>query len=76
MLAELGSLRSALARDYQKALNDILRPADAAPGAVHQAVARLHVPAILTTNYPYRDHAELPAILEELPRAAASLGSH
>lgn len=25
---------------------------------------------------PYRDHAELPAILEELPRAAAGLGTH
>ncbi|MFY0572661.1 SIR2 family protein [Archangium lansingense] len=51
MLADLGSLRAALDRDYQKALNDIFRPADAAPGAAHQAVARLGVRAILTTNY-------------------------
>ncbi|HZH17115.1 MAG TPA: SIR2 family protein [Archangium sp.] len=51
MLADLGSLRAALDRDYQKALNDIFRPADAAPGAAHQAVARLGVRALLTTNY-------------------------
>ncbi|WP_257461977.1 SIR2 family protein [Archangium lipolyticum] len=51
MLADLGSLRSALARDYQKALNDIFRPADAAPGMAHQSVARLGARAILTTNY-------------------------
>ncbi|WP_434391144.1 SIR2 family NAD-dependent protein deacylase [Melittangium boletus] len=36
---------------YQKALNDIFRPADATPGAAHQAVARLGVRALLTTNY-------------------------
>ncbi|WP_375769088.1 SIR2 family protein [Archangium gephyra] len=51
MLADLGSLRAALDRDYQKALNDIFRPSDAAAGAAHQAVARLGVRAILTTNY-------------------------
>ncbi|MCY1083181.1 SIR2 family protein [Archangium lansingense] len=51
MLADLGSLRAALDRDYQKALNDIFRPSDAAPGSAHQAVARLGVRAILTTNY-------------------------
>ncbi len=51
MLAELGSLCTALERDYQKALNDIFRPADAAPGAAHEAVTRLGVRAILTTNY-------------------------
>ena len=51
MLSELGSLRTALGRDYQKALNDIFRPADAAPGVMHQAAARLSVRAILTTNY-------------------------
>ncbi|OJT17291.1 hypothetical protein BO221_45020 [Archangium sp. Cb G35] len=51
MLADLGSLRAALDRDYQTALNDVFRPSDAAPGAAHQAVARLGVRAILTTNY-------------------------
>ncbi|MFE8603751.1 AAA family ATPase [Archangium violaceum] len=44
MLADLGSLRAALDRDYQEALNDIFRPSDAAPGAAHQAVARLGGP--------------------------------
>ncbi|OJT25555.1 hypothetical protein BO221_06695 [Archangium sp. Cb G35] len=51
MLAELGSLRAALTRDYQDALNDVFRPRNLAPGAVHQAMGRLGVRAILTTNY-------------------------
>jgi WD40 repeat protein/predicted amidohydrolase len=51
MVAELGSLRTILDRGYQDALNDVFRPADAAPGAAHQALARLGVRAMLTTNY-------------------------
>lgn len=51
MLSELGALQTALGRDYQNALNDIFRPADAAPGEAHRAVAALGVRAIITTNY-------------------------
>ncbi len=51
MLAQLGSLRAALGHEYPKALDAIFRPSDAAPGSVHQALARLGVRAILTTNY-------------------------
>jgi WD40 repeat protein len=51
MLAELGALCTALGRDYQNALNAIFRPADAAPGKVHEEIGRLAVEAILTTNY-------------------------
>ncbi len=51
MLAELGTLRTALGRDYQNALNEIFRPADAAPGVVHRAIGQLGARAILTTNY-------------------------
>ncbi|MGZ3461175.1 MAG: SIR2 family NAD-dependent protein deacylase [Archangium sp.] len=51
MLAQLGSLRTALGHDYPKALDAIFRPSGAAPGSGHQAVARLGLRAILTTNY-------------------------
>jgi hypothetical protein len=51
MLAELGTLRTALDRGYQNALNDIFRPADATPGLVHKIIAQLAAGAILTTNY-------------------------
>ncbi len=52
MLSMLGLLRTTLGQDfYQKALNDIFRPRDAKPGPVHQSVARLDIPAILTTNF-------------------------
>ncbi len=51
MLSEIGTLRTALRRDYQAALNAIFRPIDAAPGAAHRTVATLDVRAILTTNY-------------------------
>jgi hypothetical protein len=51
MLAELGSLKTALGRDYQRALNDIFRPENAAPGSVHRALCGLGVRAFLTTNY-------------------------
>jgi WD40 repeat protein len=51
MISMLGVLRTMLGRDYQKALNDIFRPKNAKPGAVHQAMARLGVRALLTTNY-------------------------
>ncbi|NOJ93314.1 SIR2 family protein [Corallococcus coralloides] len=51
MLAELGSLRTALDRDYQRALNEIFRPVKSAPGSVHRALCRLGVRALLTTNY-------------------------
>ncbi|QRN92995.1 SIR2 family protein [Archangium violaceum] len=51
MLAELGTLVTALGRSYQDALNDIFRPPNAAPGLVHHAIAHLRVGAILTTNY-------------------------
>ncbi|QQR43396.1 SIR2 family protein [Myxococcus xanthus] len=51
MLAELGSLRTALDRDYQKALNEIFRPVNSAPGLVHRVLCRLGVRALLTTNY-------------------------
>jgi len=52
MLAALGVLRSKLGRDfYQRALNDIFRPRDASPGAVHRIIAQLGVRAMLTTNY-------------------------
>jgi hypothetical protein len=59
MLAELGSLRSTLGRSYQQALDDIFRPRNPVPGAVHQAMARLGPSAILTTNYD--------PLIEELP---------
>ena len=62
MLSELATLRTALGRDYQAALNDIFRPASAAPGPAHRAVAALGVRAILTTNY---DH--LFELLHETP---------
>jgi len=51
MLAELGTLSTALGRGYQDALNEIFRPPDAAPGLVHDIIAQLGVGAILTTNY-------------------------
>ncbi|RJS16294.1 hypothetical protein DRW03_30580 [Corallococcus sp. H22C18031201] len=51
MLAELGTLVTALDRSYQDALNDIFRPPDVAPGVVHNVIAQLGVGAILTTNY-------------------------
>jgi len=51
MLAQLGTLRTTLGRDYPRALDTIFRPSDIAPGAAHQIVARLGVRAILTTNY-------------------------
>lgn len=51
MLAQLGALRSALARDYPNALDEIFRPSEVASGSAHHAVARLGVRAILTTNY-------------------------
>ncbi|PTL85049.1 SIR2 family protein [Vitiosangium sp. GDMCC 1.1324] len=51
MLAQLGALRTALGSDYPKAIDAIFRPSDIAPGSAHQAVARLGVRAILTTNY-------------------------
>lgn len=51
MLAELGALKADLGRAYQKALTDIFRPANAAPGSAHHAVAQLGVRAILSTNY-------------------------
>lgn len=51
MLAGLGALRRALGRKYANALRDIFRPPDAAPGAVHHAIARLALRAILTSNY-------------------------
>jgi WD40 repeat protein len=51
MLSDLGSLKTILGRDYQRALTDIFRPANAAPGAAHRAMAQFEVRAILTTNY-------------------------
>lgn len=51
MLAELGSLRTALGRNYQEALNDIFRPKNAAPGMVHRTLCQLEVRTLLTTNY-------------------------
>ena len=63
MLAELGSLRTALGRGYQDALNDIFRPENATPGLVHQRIAELGVSAILTTNYD-----PLIEELQETPR--------
>jgi hypothetical protein len=63
MLSELGTLRTALRRSYQDALNDIFRPDDAAPGAAHRAVLDLGVRALLTTNYD-----QLFEMLPEAPR--------
>lgn len=51
MLRELDTLRGALNRKYRRALNEIFRPKDAKPGAVHEAVMALGVLAVLTTNY-------------------------
>jgi SIR2-like domain len=62
MLSELGTLRTALGRSYQAALNDIFRPDDAAPGDAHRAVAALGVRTILTTNYD-----QLFELLHETP---------
>jgi hypothetical protein len=66
MLAELGTLSTALGRGYQSALNDIFRPADATPGLVHNVIAQLGVGAILTTNYD-----PLVEELRETPRRHA-----
>jgi WD40 repeat protein/predicted amidohydrolase len=63
MLSELGTLRTALGRDYQDALNHIFRPADGAPGAAHRAVIELGTPALLTTNYD-----QLLEMVPETPR--------
>jgi tetratricopeptide (TPR) repeat protein len=53
MLAELDTIKGALggARGYRTALASLFRPANAAPGAVHRAIASLGVDAVLTTNY-------------------------
>jgi hypothetical protein len=51
MLAQLGTLRTTLGRDYPRALDAIFRPPDIAPGRAHHVVAQLGVRAILTTNY-------------------------
>jgi hypothetical protein len=63
MLSTLGLLRKKLGEGfYQKALNDIFRPKDAKPGPVHQSIARLEIPAILTTNFdPLIELAEPPS---------------
>jgi hypothetical protein len=50
MLAELGVLKVALDRDYRDAMNRIFRPADAAPGPLHRALAELHCRLVLTAN--------------------------
>lgn len=63
MLSELGTLRTALGRDYQDALNHIFRPADAAPGAAHRAIIELGVRGLLTTNYD-----QLLEMIPETPR--------
>lgn len=77
MLAELGALQAALGLDFQAAVNDIFRPADAAPGPAHRVLPSLNVRAILTTNYDQL----IEALAEVPPRqsycwtdAAAALG--
>lgn len=65
-LAELGTLRKALDRDYQPALHDIFTPTGAAPGAVHRAVAALAVPAVLTTNYDKLLEAAEPTLERQM----------
>jgi hypothetical protein len=59
MISELGTFRASLGRSYQNALNDIFRPKNLAPGAVHHAMARLGARAFLTTNYD--------PLIEEVP---------
>ncbi len=53
MLAELDTLKTAFGgvRKYRAAIGSIFRPAGAAPGDVHHAIAQLGVKVILTTNY-------------------------
>ncbi len=63
MLSELGTLRTALGRDYQNALNHIFRPGDEVPGAAHHAVIALGTRALLTTNYD-----QLFEMVPETPR--------
>jgi WD40 repeat protein len=81
MLSTLGLLRKKLGDGfYQKALNDIFRPRDAKPGPVHQSVARLDIPAILTTNFdPLIELAEPPSrpvyTWKESPQALHDLES-
>ncbi|HYO57886.1 SIR2 family protein, partial [Archangium sp.] len=50
MLAELGVLKAELGRSYRDAMNRIFRPADAAPGPLHQALADLRCRLVLTAN--------------------------
>ena len=52
MLSALESIKAILGENhYRKALSLLFRPTDAAPGAVHRALAKLNVPALLTSNY-------------------------
>lgn len=51
MLSELDALLAVLKENYRTAINDIFRPKEARPGAAHEAVMKLNVQAILTTNY-------------------------
>ncbi|MBK7825473.1 SIR2 family protein [Nannocystis sp.] len=51
MLRQLDQLKDKLDADYGKALDAIFRPANAAPGAGHQAIIDLRARTILTTNY-------------------------
>ncbi|MDC0708831.1 SIR2 family protein [Stigmatella sp. ncwal1] len=64
MLAALGVLSKTLGPVfYQRALTAIFRPKDVKPGVVHEAIAKLGVRTLLTTNYD-----ELIEELGETPR--------
>src|SRR6185436_11322424 len=53
MLAELDTVKTALRsmRKYRAALTAVFRPANAAPGDVHRALADVGANILLTTNY-------------------------
>jgi hypothetical protein len=51
MLSELGALKTALDRDYGRAIASLFRPQQVRFGELHEAIAELEADIVLTTNY-------------------------